>query len=389
MARRPQKNIRAAASTPTSVRTQTVAATKLALGTVFLGASFLAAAAAASMPALPRPVTAITPIGATMVSQALSDRVLLIPADPTGVDNAPIMSVSLTVPPATTAKLRALTFNIIRATDTGWAGDSTGCGFSQYSLTTAEGDLLGVATKKPGDSSATRFVLSSPLVISNQTTLQLRPVEFFAEATKLETAQMLHGCRLLSVLAPANVDLVGENDQPLPVLSGPVYGTLTQMLAAQPTVSWSVTAPPALITNDTKAMVLARVEIKNVTGADQTINLKSLPIVIRSNAQTIEPVTITWTADNALQSAYTQTLLPEEWGVQNSLTVSAPVPTAWVLKANQTLNFTLSIEGALKGQPGWYACTSIPTDSLLTWNFGTGSAQTSPAALSEFCVTKP
>lgn len=388
MAKRvPKKTIRVAVAVP--VRVQTVAATKLALALTFLGASFLAASAAVgSKPTIQTSVArAITPVGATMSSPTAVDRTLFVPTGKTATDGAPIMTVTLTAPAASSAQLRALTFNVIRATESGWDGDPTGCGIAKYSLTSSDGVLLGLATKQIDDSSAVRFVLESPLVIAGSATLQLRPLEFFSQATEASAALALHDCRLLPVLSPSNVDLVGTNNQPLPVLNGPVYGSLTQILTVQPQVSWSADVPPTLVPENDKKITLARFEIKNNTGAEQTINLVSLPILVRTNAQATDSVTFSLTPSNGA-APFTQTVLPEELRAQNVLNAYVPASTVWSIKPNETITFTLQAQGILQGQPGWFACTSIPTDSQLTWYLG-GQARVATVQMPEFCVVKP
>lgn len=387
MAQAPKKSVRAAVATP--VRVQTVATTKLALALTFLGASFLAASAAVGTTPTPRAqaASAVTPVGVTMSTPAALDRTLFVPVGKTATDGSPIMTVTLAAPAGSSAQLRALTFNVIRATEDGWIGDPTGCGIAKYSLTTNEGVLLGLATKQIGDSSAVRFALSSPFVIADTATLQLRPLEFFAQATEPGAAQSLHGCRLLPVLSPSTIDLVGANSQPLPVLNGPVYGALTQVVTAQPQALWSNNAPSTLVADTDKTITLARFEIKNTTGAEQTIDITSLPLLVRTNAQAVGSIEFSLTPDHNAPS-FTQTLLPEELRAQNTISVHTPGPHLWSIKPNQSASFTLTARGALQGQPGWYACTSIPADSQLAWNLA-GRDQTSPVQLPEFCVVKP
>lgn len=388
MAQAPKKSTRVTVNTP--VRVQTVAATKLALALTFLGASFLAASAAVSTtPATPRveTVRTITPVGITMSSPATADRTIFVPAGKTTTDGAPIMTVTLAAPAGGSAQLRALTFNLIRATEDGWSGDPTGCGLAKYSLTSNDGTLLGLAAKQGGDNSAVRFVLESPMVIADSATLQLRPLEFFAQATEPAAAQSLHGCRLLPVLSPSSVDLVGANNQPLPVLNGPIYGALTQVMVAQPQAAWSTDVPKTVVAETDKTITLARFELKNTTGAEQTIDVTSLPLLVRTNAQAAGSIEFSLIPDSAAVP-FTQTLLPEELNAQNTISVHTPVPGTWTIKPNQSISFTLTARGALQGQPGWYACTAIPADSQLIWNLA-GHEQTSPIQLPEFCVVKP
>lgn len=388
MARALKKTVRVAVSAP--VRVQTVATTKLALALTFLGASFLAAAAAVNtLPPTPRTEVAssITPIGVTMSSQFVGDRTLFVPVGKTTTDGAPIMTVTLNAPARDSAQLRALTFNVIRATENGWVGDPTGCGLAKYSLTSNDGTLLGLTNKHVDDSSAVRFELESPLVIADSVTLQLRPLEFFAQATEAVAAQSLHGCRLLPVLAPGNIDLVGANDQPLPVLNGPIYGALTQVMTAQPQVVWSANVPKTLVDETDKIITLARFELKNNTGAEQIIDVTSLPLLVRTNAQATSSIEFSLITDIDAQP-FKQTLLPEELRTQNTISVHTSAPNAWTIKPNKSVTFTLAVRGALQGQPGWYICTSVPADSQLTWNLA-GREQNSPIQLPEFCVVKP
>ncbi len=387
MAKGPKKTVRAAVAVP--VRVQTVATTKLALALTFLGASFLAASAAVgSKPTVQTSAArTITPVGVTMLSPTAADRTLFVPVGKTATDGAPIMSVTLTAPTASSAQLRALAFNVIRATETGWAGDPTGCGIAKYSLTSNDGALLGLATKQIGDSSAVRFTLESPLVIAGSASLQLRPLEFFPQATEASAVRALHDCRLLPVLSPSNIDLVGANNQPLPVLNGPVYGALTQIAAVQPQVSWSTNVPATLVSDTDKKITLARFEFKNTTGAEQTIDIASLPLLVRTNAQATGSLTFSLTPDNGA-TPFVQTLLPEELREQNTLSIYTPAPSAWTIKANEIVTFTLQAQGSLQGQPGWYACTSIPADSQMAWDLG-DQAHTATIQLPEFCVVKP
>lgn len=387
MAKGPKKTVRAAVAVP--VRVQTVATTKLALALTFLGASFLAASAAVGSKPTAQTSTAraITPVGVTMSSPSTADRTLFVPVGKTATDGAPIMTVTLNAPTAGSAQLRALTFNVIRATENGWAGDPTGCGIAKYSLTSNDGALLGLATKQIGDSSAVRFILESPFVIAGSATLQLRPLEFFPQATEASAVRDLHDCRLLPVLSPSTIDLVGANNQPLPVLNGPVYGALTQIVAVEPQVRWSTDVPATLASDTDKKITLARFEIKNTTGAEQTIDIASLPLLVRTNAQATGSLTFSLTPDNGT-APFTQTLLPEELRAQNTISVHAPAPNGWTVGPNKSIAFTLTARGTLQGQPGWYACTSIPFDSLLTWNLG-AQTHTTAVQLPEFCVVKP
>lgn len=369
-------------------RVQSVTGVKLAVATFFLGISALAASAAVPL-ATKKSIQITTPIGVTMVNQSLPDQVQMIPQNSVGADGMPIMAVSLTVPTGETATLRKLVFNVIRATDSGWSGDLGGCGFARYSLTASDGTLLGLATRQAGLDSTVEFRLSSPLVISDSTTVQLRPLAFFPEIARTEVAQALHGCRLLPVLAASSLDLVGKNDQPLPVFGGPAYGSIVQVLLNQPTIGWTSNSPDVLVNPNLKTITLANVEIRNNTRAGQPLSVAGLPLVIRTNATAIDEVVLIWTPATASQPVFTQTLLPEEWRSTFTVPVYTPKNQAWMVPANSAVSYTLSINAkALQGQPGWYVCTSVPAEAELQWKLGNGADQASPVRLPEFCVVK-
>lgn len=374
----------------TPVRTKTLAVPKLGLATAFLGLSFLAAAAAVSLPQSVASPKLVTTIGVQMKTEALPDQTQMIPKLQTNTDGAPIMVVRFLAPKGETATLRKIAFNLIRATDGGWSGDPTGCGFANYSLTTADGVLLGLAEHKQGETSSVQFTLASPLVISDSVVVQLRPTSFFGEVTQLPVAQALHGCRLLPALAANAIDFVGQNNQPLPALGGPVYGAITQVLLNQPTVGWSTNASETVVSATLKSATVANLEVRNSSRASQTLFVTSLPLLIRTNAVATEPVTITWTPSSPSQPVFTQTLLPEEWWPEMLITPYTPSQTAWAVGANEAVTYAVSLNSkALQGQPGWFLCTSVPAEANLTWNFGDSTLKTSPARLPEFCVVKP
>lgn len=390
MVRKPKKSGQRQVSMHTPVRVKTLTATKLGLATAFLGLSVLAAAAAVNLPKLETTSKPGVTIGVQMETAVLPDQVQMIPKLQTNTDGAPIMAVRFLAPRGETATLRKIAFNVIRATDIGWSGDPTGCGFSTYSLTTADGTLLGLVEHKGDETSSVQFTLASPLVISDSVTIQLRPVSFFSEVTQLSVAQALHGCRLLPALAASAIDFVGHDNQPLPVLGGPVYGAITQVLLNQPTVGWSTNAPETVVATALKLATVANLEIRNSSRAGQPLYVTSLPLIIRTNAVATEPVTITWTPSSPSQPAFTQTLLPEEWRPEMLITPYAPGQIAWPIGSNETATYAVSLNSkVLQGQPGWFLCTSVPTGADLTWNFGDSTLKTSPARLPEFCVVKP
>lgn len=371
----------------TVVRVHTIASTRLALAFATLGGSFLAAAAAVSGVPTTRPTTlaVVTPT-ATLSSQALPDQNLVVPTSDAVIGAAPLMNATITVPTKTRAQLRSLTFNVLRATESGWEGDPTGCGLAKYSLTTATGQPLALSSKQIGDGSAVQFVLGSPLVVTGSVTVQLRANAFWPEAINPANVQNLQGCRFLPILADNNLDLVDEKQQSIVVSGGPVYGALTEIAVALPQVSWVGGASTTVLSTDGDQITLARLAITNRSEQNQTVNVDSIPFLVRSNA--VASGTLEFRVAPRNGEAYTETLLPEEWQTQNTVLAQAAGAGDWVVAPNQTLELQISVRGQLTGQPGWFACTSIPADSELGWNLGE-TTQTTPVRLPEVCVVKP